>query len=348
MNTQFSSLKKKGVGLTALTINRLRALAYTFESLPLPIMNQIITGQKMPQISREDQIKIIQKTEKLMKLDAQDAADGFYSLSTLAPDFSMNHLFKYLEILADGSMSSLRRRFNKTAEFSEKIDDLSTYPKYYQRNFHHQTDGYLSEKSADLYEHQVEILFRGLANPMRRRLIKPMKNKLFQNKKIKILEIGCGTGVFSRILAEAFPQSQIMAIDLSPHYIKYAKAKSLDFKNIDYMVADAEHIPFRDATFDAVVSVYLHHELPFKNRKSIIAESLRVVTQDGFWGLIDSIQLKDDLDLDWALQQFPINFHEPYYTNYVKKPLLNILSEVSPKEEFTQEVNLLSKVVYRK
>ena len=46
------------------------------------------------------------------------------------------------------------------------------------RNFHHQTDGYLSDFSASIYDLQVEILFNGSADSMRRRIIKPIKDCL--------------------------------------------------------------------------------------------------------------------------------------------------------------------------
>jgi hypothetical protein len=48
------------------------------------------------------------------------------------------------------------------------------FPDYYLQNVHHQTDGYLSDHSAALYDLQVEILFHGAADPMRRRLLKPL------------------------------------------------------------------------------------------------------------------------------------------------------------------------------
>ena len=54
---------------------------------------------------------------------------------------------------------------------SGKFSDVKTnkdLPKYFLRNFHYQTDGYLSEKSARLYEFQVETLFSGCAATMRR------------------------------------------------------------------------------------------------------------------------------------------------------------------------------------
>ena len=82
---------------------------------------------------------------------------------------------------------------------SGKFSDVKTnkdLPKYFLRNFHYQTDGYLSEKSARLYEFQVETLFSGCAATMRRfsmiPLIKFIKDENLPST--KLLDIGTGTG----------------------------------------------------------------------------------------------------------------------------------------------------------
>ena len=77
-----------------------------------------------------------------------------------------------------------RRRKKRTSDFPKRIN-LESYPDYYLQNFHHQTDGYLSDYSAGLYDIQVEILFNGTADAMRRRIISPLKNGL---KKLSINE----------------------------------------------------------------------------------------------------------------------------------------------------------------
>ena len=67
-----------------------------------------------------------------------------------------------------------------------KFSDVKTnkdLPKYFLRNFHYQTDGYLSEKSARLYEFQVETLFSGCAATMRRFSMIPL---------IKFIKEVCG------------------------------------------------------------------------------------------------------------------------------------------------------------
>lgn len=56
-----------------------------------------------------------------------------------------------------------------------------------------------------------------------------------------ILEIGCGTGYYTRLLHYKYPQSKIKALDISPKMIAWAKDKLPD-ENIDFVVADAEEL----------------------------------------------------------------------------------------------------------
>lgn len=330
----------------ALGVNNARALIYTLESLPLPMMNNLISGDKRPLPSREQQMYIINLARLLLEKDARELAHGLFPLESLRPSTSpLEHFSRWAHIMGDSIQSFWRRRHKKTSEFSEKVVDLQDYPAYYQRNFHHQTDGYLTEQSARIYEHQVELLFRGLADPMRRRLLKPLKKSLRDVENPKVLEIACGPGTFTRFLGQAIPNAKITAVDISPYYIQHAKKRFIDNSKIDFMVANAEKLPFKTNEFDAVVAVFLHHELPQKVREKIIDESLRVCKTKGFWGLLDSIQLGDDPCLDWAIEAFPQTFHEPFFTNYIKKPLIPYL-ESKHERQFTQNNHLLSKAVF--
>jgi ubiquinone/menaquinone biosynthesis C-methylase UbiE len=73
---------------------------------------------------------------------------------------------------------------------------------------------------------------------------------------MKVLEFGCGTGMFSRRVAAA--GAVITAIDLSPELIAEAQ-KELN-PNISFQIGDIEILPFNDETFDAVIgSSVLHH-----------------------------------------------------------------------------------------
>lgn len=75
-----------------------------------------------------------------------------------------------------------------------------------------------------------------------------------------ILDLGCGTGEFSRLLAN---QAQnVMAIDLSPNTIKVAKQLSKQYANITFQVANMLTWEFPREHFDAIVSIATLHHLP--------------------------------------------------------------------------------------
>ena len=66
-----------------------------------------------------------------------------------------------------------RRKQEKSVDEVFTAPHRGRYPRYYLQNFHFQSDGYLSDKSAKLYDYQVEILFTGGADAMRRQLLVP-------------------------------------------------------------------------------------------------------------------------------------------------------------------------------
>ncbi|NHC33569.1 class I SAM-dependent methyltransferase [Scytonema millei] len=77
-----------------------------------------------------------------------------------------------------------------------------------------------------------------------------------------ILEIGCGTGKLSRLLAQR--ADRVTAIDLSPKMIEIAKQQSQDYANINFQVADILKWRFPVSQFDAIVSIATFHHLPLE------------------------------------------------------------------------------------
>ncbi|MGG6268695.1 class I SAM-dependent methyltransferase [Leptolyngbya sp. AN03gr2] len=76
----------------------------------------------------------------------------------------------------------------------------------------------------------------------------------------KALEIGCGTGEFSRVLADR--GWEVCAIDLSPNMIEIARSQSSP--NIDFQVADVLKWKFPIEQFDAIVSIATLHHVPLE------------------------------------------------------------------------------------
>lgn len=74
-----------------------------------------------------------------------------------------------------------------------------------------------------------------------------------------VLDLGCGTGKFSRLLAER--ANKVTALDLSPNSIQIARQRSQQFNNIDYQVADISQCDFASERFEAIVSIATFHHL---------------------------------------------------------------------------------------
>jgi SAM-dependent methyltransferase len=67
-----------------------------------------------------------------------------------------------------------------------------------------------------------------------------------------LLDVGCGTGYFSRAIADAI-DVHVVAVDIRPDWVAYARGR--DTGGAAYMVADARALPYADKSFDLVVSI---------------------------------------------------------------------------------------------
>jgi ubiquinone/menaquinone biosynthesis C-methylase UbiE len=89
--------------------------------------------------------------------------------------------------------------------------------------------------------------------------------KNWLNKESALLDVGCGTGVYSTSLAKNC--RIIVGMDISPKMVArgLSKAKHLGLNNIYFVVADVAYFPFRQGVFDLVFSVNLFHHVADKN-----------------------------------------------------------------------------------
>ena len=92
------------------------------------------------------------------------------------------------------------------------------------------------------------------------------------------------------------------------------------------MQANAETLPFADESFDAVVCVYLFHEMPEEARRRAALEMCRVIAPGGTVVLTDSMQKGDRPVLDDLLGNFG-KLNEPHYANYIETDLSALFEE---------------------
>ena len=194
-------------------------------------------------------------------------------------------------------------------------------PRYYLQNFHFQSGGWMTDDSASRYDTQVEVLFHGTANATRRQAL-PQLHEVFagrDQRKLRLLDIGCGTGRFLDFLKQAWPRLPALGLDMSEPYIRYAERHLKRWRRINLIVGKAELLPVPDETQDAVTSIFLFHELPPKVRRTVFRECARVLKPGGRLVLVDLLQCGDQSDYDGLLELFPQNYHEPYFRSYTKE-----------------------------
>jgi ubiquinone/menaquinone biosynthesis C-methylase UbiE len=333
-------------------LSRIDRLAYHSQHLSFlinaTVMEQaarLVTRTPRPNLDSAVWKCLQYRRTELHSRDLQNVDAGHYPRELLF-DFPVRRFLRqFPRLLRDAPRVVRRMRANDFKDIPEV--DKERFPPYYRRTFHWQTDGYFSEHSAEVYELGVELLFRGTADVMRRQIIPPISELVRQMggaDKVKLLDVGCGTGRTLHQLAITHPTMRLHGCDLSPAYIRAARKRLEEVDELTLAVENGEALPWADATFDVVTSTYLFHELPRNARRNVVREMLRVVRPGGLVVLEDSAQVAESHELEPVLREFPRDFHEPFYADYLEDDLAGLLDEVGFDVQAT-EPHLVAKVV---
>ena len=253
----------------------------------------------------------------LFERDWANIEAGLYA----APETGTNPLRilrRARDFMQDAPRVNARRRAHGHSEVLTE-ERRANYPRYYLQNFHYQTDGWFSEESAERYDFQVETLFAGTAEAMRRQALAPVARALHgrDQRAMRLLDVACGTGGFLAEVKRNWPRLNAVALDLSPAYLAKARAALRGRRNVEFVEANAEEMPLESASQDVVNCTYLFHELPPKVRAKVAAQIVRVLKPGGTFVLTDSIQPRDGRGFEALTEFFPQAFHEPYYESYL-------------------------------
>ena len=181
---------------------------------------------------------------------------------------------------------------------------------------------------------------------MRRQALVPIARHMAgrDQRRTRLVDVACGTGRFLRAVKDAFPLMPVAGVDLSEAYLGEARRHLAGRGRSRLAVANAESLPFADASVDIVSTIYLFHELPPKVRRIVAAEFARVLRPGGLLVFMDSLQRGDVEDFDGLLEAFPVGFHEPYYDGYTREDLPRLFGEAG-FTELSSDCVFLSKVV---
>jgi ubiquinone/menaquinone biosynthesis C-methylase UbiE len=128
---------------------------------------------------------------------------------------------------------------------------------------------------AGLYDRLFEPLNRGLRQ-LGVRIYPPAPG-------MRVLDVGCGTGVHLDLYRRA--GCRVSGIDASPSMLAVARSRLEE--GAELLLGDATQMPYESGTFDLVLSMLVLHEMNPSTRMSVLAEMKRVLRPDGRILLID-------------------------------------------------------------
>ena len=138
----------------------------------------------------------------------------------------------------------------------------------------------------------------------------------------KILDLGCGAGWASRLLAgavnDAQKPGQVIGLDVSDEMIRRARAASRDYENLMFVVGSAEAVPWEENYFDKVLSVESFYYYADQDRA--LAELFRVMAPMGELYILINLYRDNHYTVDWQkLLQVPIHMKsEQEYVELLK------------------------------
>jgi ubiquinone/menaquinone biosynthesis C-methylase UbiE len=170
-----------------------------------------------------------------------------------------------------------------------------------------------AETMADLYatiarvdptiqERLASILELRAADPQQRAMLESYLSEIDFPCAARLLEIGCGTGAVTRVLAGRPGVAEAIGVDPSPIFIARARELSAAFGNVTFEEADGRALRFSDGDFDAVVFHTTLCHIPQPERA--LKEAFRILRPGGLLALFDG---------DYATITVAIGEHDPLH-----------------------------------
>ncbi|MBW4604735.1 MAG: class I SAM-dependent methyltransferase [Calothrix sp. FI2-JRJ7] len=204
------------------------------------------------------------------------------------------------------------REYNDSVDWEKECSyirrpDVITPTYYSSQNFHGIKGGYLTSGAAVTYDPITQYVVPPNETWVRQTLIDAV---CVQPR--RILDIGCGTGTGTIMLKRAYPEAEVIGLDLSPYMLVRSQHKAAEAGlNINWRHGDAEKTGFPDASFDLITASLLFHETPPAVTVGILRECFRLLTVGGQVLVLDGNQ-KTIRQLEFLHNVF----EEPYIRDF--------------------------------
>jgi ubiquinone/menaquinone biosynthesis C-methylase UbiE len=149
----------------------------------------------------------------------------------------------------------------------------------------------------------AEVLETRGADPRQQAMRRVFLSSIDFPEGARVLDVGCGTGVLTRMLAQRPGVAEVVGVDRGKALVERARERSAELSNVTYREGDGESLPFDDATFDIITfdSVLSHMTEP----ERALAEAFRVLASRGHLAVFDG---------DYATTTVAIGEHDPLQT----------------------------------
>jgi ubiquinone/menaquinone biosynthesis C-methylase UbiE len=109
--------------------------------------------------------------------------------------------------------------------------------------------------------------------------------------RLRVLDIGCGTGSMAILIKRTHPEAEVVGIDPDPSALSVCKRKANRAGlSIEFDRGFADHMPYADASFDRVFSSFMFHHLARDEKTATLGEIRRVLKPGGSLHLLDFVR----------------------------------------------------------
>jgi ubiquinone/menaquinone biosynthesis C-methylase UbiE len=148
-------------------------------------------------------------------------------------------------------------------------------------------DPYASIAAADptLQARLAAVLELRAAEPQQRAMLESYLADVSLPDSATALDVGCGTGAVTRVLAETSGVREVIGIDPSAVFVDKARELARGFAQVSFRTGDARALEFADASFDLVVFHTVLCHIPEPERA--LREARRVLRPGGWLAIFD-------------------------------------------------------------
>jgi ubiquinone/menaquinone biosynthesis C-methylase UbiE len=149
-------------------------------------------------------------------------------------------------------------------------------------------------------ERLADVLEKRGADPQQQALRRAFLQDVPFPPDARVLDVGCGTGVLTRLLARWPNVGSVVGVDPAPALLEKARAAAAGMPSATFREGDARSLPFEGATFDVVTSDSMLSHVPGPERA--VEEALRVLRPGGCLAVFDG---------DYATTTVALGDHDP-------------------------------------